>query len=288
VDTLRLLRPLKGLWGRVTGGRFKPAVTWALRGAVKTGIIRPAWYRCDEGFWMYLNPVDLVQRTIRITGTWEPHQVAWLKDELAPGATFIDVGANVGYFALLASQRVGPLGTVIAIEPSRRTADLLERNATRNGAPLVLEQCACTDDDACGTVALFQGADSGETSLASGAAGSQRSEQIPAKTLDRIVRERGLTRVDVIKIDVEGAEYQVLSGAKRTLAEFRPKLMIELEPENLKHFGLTVANVLDLLRGLGYVADRQLRPPDYVFAFDGAAGAAAAHVGNLPANRLRG
>jgi len=221
---------------------------------------------------MFLDPVDLVQRTIRITGKWEQSQADWLKNALTPGQTYVDVGANVGYFALLAARRVGTRGTVLAIEPSAATAEQLVVNAERNDLPIRVERCACTSEGASG-IELFLSADSGQTSLAAGAAGSDRFEMVRAKTLDDIVEAHGLTRLDVLKIDVEGAEYQVLSGARRTLSRFHPRVMIELEPENLKHFQHGAREVVALLREHGYVAQGgTISSPDYLFVFCGLTG----------------
>jgi len=214
---------------------------------------------------MYLDPRDLVQRTILITGSWEEHQAAWLRGTLRPGNVYIDVGANVGYFALVASQRVGREGKVIAIEPGSHTADVLELNARRNSYPISLERCACVDRENQPPMMLFRPVDSGQASLAAGAAGSEKGESVPTKTLDQIVREHGLTRVDVIKIDVEGAEHLVIQGAVETLNRFHPQLMIEIEPENLKHFGRSREDIFRLLADNGYAVKDEMNGPDYIF-----------------------
>ena len=88
--------------------------------------------RTNFGATMVVNAADIVGRYITYFGIWEPSMTAWLRATLKPGDTFVDVGANVGYFTLLASDLVGPTGRVVAVEPSAATRRLLERNVSSN------------------------------------------------------------------------------------------------------------------------------------------------------------
>lgn len=224
------------------------------------GVLRPVRVEVQPGTIMELDTRDLVTRRILLDGTWEPQTVQALRGALKPGAVFIDVGAHVGYYALLASNRVGSSGKVIAVEPNPATAERLRRNlALSNAANVVVQQVACTDVER--TLDFF-GANSlntGQSSLSEKNAGA-KSDHITVRglPLDRIISTEGIGRIDLVKIDVEGAELAVLSGMKESLAAYKPKLVLELRDDNLKNFGTTVAQVSGLLNKSGYARDRQL------------------------------
>jgi FkbM family methyltransferase len=136
---------------------------------------------------------------------------------LRPGDVVWDVGANIGWFSLLAARAVGKAGAVTAFEPSFANASWLERNALRNGLQ-VMVVCAAVSD-APGW-ARFDGS----TSLG-GHLTSSGSAIVRTVTLDEWAADRGSPAF--VKIDVEGAEVAVLNGAKRLLASDRPVILCE-------------------------------------------------------------
>jgi FkbM family methyltransferase len=150
---------------------------------------------------------------------------------LAPGSTFVDIGANIGDFTLLAARVMGDEGLVLAFEPSRENIRWLEESVRANGYGCVrVLPLALSDHD-------------GEAELhLSGARGRHTlkpykwleevgSETVPLRTLDGVLEEQGVERVDVVKIDVEGGEVEVLHGADRTLSVDRPMtLLLDLHP----------------------------------------------------------
>src|SRR5207249_2412898 len=91
-------------------------------------------------------------------GMWEPHISRWIDERLSPGDTFIDVGANIGYYSLLAARRVGPTGSVVAIEPSPKTFRALEANLAQNRLKNVRTVNAAVSDRQA-TVPLYHGPD---------------------------------------------------------------------------------------------------------------------------------
>ena len=99
-------------------------------------------YIVVDGLTMYLNPRDrVITPSMLAYGTWEPVETSLLLDNLRPGDTVIDVGANVGYYTLLAARKVGPRGKVVAFEPDPESFSFLKRNVKANGfTNVVLEQ----------------------------------------------------------------------------------------------------------------------------------------------------
>jgi FkbM family methyltransferase len=171
--------------------------------------------------------------------------------------TFVDVGANEGLYAVLASRWVGPEGRVLAVEPSRREVARLERNLHSNDLENVtLCDVALLDAPGERVLAVAEGPHAGHNTfgqLAHSGVNVLERQQTRVVTLDALLDDVGATRVDLIKIDTEGAELNVLAGAERVLRDARPTLLLEVQEDSLKHFGATAAELLAFLRDHGYV-----------------------------------
>jgi FkbM family methyltransferase len=142
---------------------------------------------------------------------------------LAPGQVVFDLGGNLGVFATRAAKQVGPTGRVIAVEPHPDNFRRLKGNADRNGLTwLDCVQAAAGERE--GEVPLFIHERGINHSLVRG---SGKSVTVPLRTVDSLVSERGLTRVDFLKIDIEGAVPAALRGASQTLKRFRPLISLE-------------------------------------------------------------
>ncbi len=158
-----------------------------------------------------------------------------LRRLLGPGMTVVDVGANIGYYLLLFEQAVGSTGKVVCSEPSVENLPELRANIEGNGfGNVVLHEVALGAED--GEVRLRSGVNSG---VVEGRAGGEYT--VPLRRLDSLVDER----VDLLKIDVEGYEGQVLSGATALLEKYRPILFLELHPHIVGRFGYSVRGILD-------------------------------------------
>jgi FkbM family methyltransferase len=226
------------------------------------GIVRPVRVELEPGASMWLDPGDLISRTLlgSRTGEWEAQVWNAIRDGLEDGSVFLDVGAHIGYDTLKAAHHIGPTGRVVAFEPNPRIVQLLRDNVAASGAANVMVQAiACSDTET--TLTLFDstGSNSGGTSLAEANAGpASRAVTVPARRLDDVIQELGLSRVDVIKVDAEGAETLVLRGAQETLRRFKPRLVIEVIPSVLAGMGTSVDELEALIWSLGYVSSRQL------------------------------
>lgn len=213
-----------------------PIVGQALR-HVKRRVFPPGervWVRVDagiaQGLWLKADPYR-EQEYLR--GNVEPEVQEAITTYLKPGDCFFDVGAHVGLYSLIASRVVGADGCVVAFEPDPRNVELLREHVVRNGLSNVsIAQAAVWRSD--GEVLFLRGGSSpmGKSSrrgavIESGAApASGETISIQAVSLDRYVVD-GYSP-SLIKVDVEGAECDVLKGAERLLAQVKPALICEV------------------------------------------------------------
>jgi FkbM family methyltransferase len=191
-----------------------------------------------------------------VAGSFEPNEFAFLDGVVRPGMTFVDVGANEGYFTLFAARRVGRGGRVVAIEPSSRERLQLERNVLRNrlGNVIVVPHALA---DAAGTARLqiaakVHGGHNTFGAFAYADTAAVASEEVPLETLDALVERLSVGRVDVMKIDVEGAELKVLRGGRNLLMSSRPILLIEANDAALRGQAASNEALVELLRELDY------------------------------------
>lgn len=138
-------------------------------------------------------------------------ELDFLRQHTPAGGTFVDVGANVGTFALVMARQVGPTGKVVAIEPHPLTfARLSFNHAASKAAQVRLVQAAAGDSD--GELMIESGGGNlGATHVVTGTA-STDAIKVPSLRLTRILEEAGVRQVDSLKIDVEGFEDRVLIG----------------------------------------------------------------------------
>lgn len=222
----------------------------------------PVRVSVDKGVSLLLDPRDVVARSILATGFWERDTVIWIDQQLPEGGTFIDVGAHIGFHSLKAAQRVGPNGRVVSVEPNPATLRELRENVASSRVPQVaIEPVACSDRRARLELFASNRSNTGMASLSNrnaerDSAGSV-AYQVDALPLDEIVARQGLSRVDVIKIDVEGAETLVLKGAAQTIARFHPVIVMEMLDDQLRAMNSSVVEVQMLLTQSGYVQRRK-------------------------------
>ena len=162
---------------------------------------------------------------------------------LRPGMTVVDVGANIGFTALTAAKRVGPSGRVIAFEPHAANYAALQANLKLNPG-LGVEAFNVGLARASGEAKMVEpfARNPGGFRISSAATG----ESIALESLD------GIMSADVLKIDTEGFELEVLTGAERVLEEHRPAIFIELSEDNLLDQGSSSAEVISFLMDRGY------------------------------------
>jgi len=235
-------------------------------------ILDPIVVRWYEGLKLRLYLGTDMSHCLYIGGSFEPNEFVFLRSVLRPGMVFLDGGANDGVYSLYAARRVGDSGRVIAIEPSSREYERLLSNLRLNKIGNV-EALGVALGEAPGSavLAIAEEGHEGQNTIGERVSNptveTRAHETVRVETIDGLVDELGLERVDVVKLDVEGSELRALAGGRTTIERFQPLLQVEIEEERLASQETTKEVVLDLLDSLGYRAyvfdsgTGQLRPP---------------------------
>ena len=185
---------------------------------------------------MIVETSDLVGRLLATSGIWEPHVTAAFRRLLAPGDVCVDAGAHIGYFTLLASRLVGPSGHVYALEPVRTTLDALCANLELNrvGNVSVFPVAAGSRD---GDELLYPAppGNSGSAALRRrwGRVDPANAEfdprAVPVRSISSLVKPADVSKLRLVKIDVEGYELEVLRGLDSIFdSGHRPALVVEV------------------------------------------------------------
>jgi len=206
------------------------------------------------------------------TNTYESHkELKVFLNHLQDGMTVLDIGANVGFYALHFARKVGPQGKVYAFEPIPEYFNRLKEHIVLNNATNIVPV----------PVALLDQKGVAKMSIASGDSSlfhheSDQFVDVPLTTLDNFVAENQIDRVDAIKLDVEGAELHVIRGADQTIRKFKPIMMVEINATTLKAAGTSPEELFSAIIGYGYQAfiirngktiltNKVLRPMGYRF-----------------------
>lgn len=180
-----------------------------------------------------------------LTGRTEPDLIAWFQRNAGPGETWLDIGGNYGYTAMVLADRVGPRGRVFAFEPKLETAGFLSETVHANR----LEQITVVPFalGACETIEPRRFGISGSM-VVSAMAGQGATETITVANLGWLWPRISCNsqKINGVKIDVQGMELEVLRGMQGLLAAHTPKLVIEL------HAGVNRSELLDMLEHCGY------------------------------------
>ncbi len=248
-----MLRRLAKLM-RMPGFREAPLAVGArgLRWGAAVALGRSPVFELVPGGAKLRVPPDLRYTSVTaflLRDTVEP-ELRYIQKFVRPGDVFVDVGANIGLFTL----KMAPIaGRVVAVEPGDAAGTQLAANVALNGfRNVAIVRKALSD--APGRAVLFHnplGDDPQAFSLLSDGSDAG-SETVELTTLDLLVADEGLARVDCIKIDVEGAEGQVLAGARQTLERDRPTVIFEMNCPTLMKAGGDAAAAWNLLEGEGY------------------------------------
>ena len=231
--------------------RSNPVLGPALSRIVRTAIPEGSriWVRVPHGlahgYWYYADPRSERGYT---NGDHEPWLQDLLQAELSEGGCYYDVGAHSGFFAMIAARFVGSSGAILAFEPDPRNKAIFEANISRNALrQITLLEVAAWSSEGHVSFELAPEASNGtQGHICDSGSRSPDRIVVSAVRLDDLVFNQGYRPPDLIKMDVEGAEWEALQGARRLLAEAKPKLLCEI------HNPPQMGQIRSYLEGLGY------------------------------------
>lgn len=182
-----------------------------------------------------------------------------MRDTLHPGMTFVDVGANVGFYSVMAARRVGPSGRVIAFEPNPDNLKPLLLNRMINDCPQIdVRPFAVSDAE--GFLSLMKIVSIASTKALDPAELEYLNDAqvVYAVPLDRALASEA--RVDFVKCDIDGHDFRAMAGARDVLGRCRPLIVAEFNPGTLRSYSkVDPADYLRLLLGIGYRATVLMR-----------------------------
>ncbi|MGD0279294.1 MAG: FkbM family methyltransferase [Smithella sp.] len=212
----------------------------------------------DGNLKMRLDRAAYMGGTIYWMGSHHRRELAYLSSICRPDMTFVDVGANMGEFTLFMAKRLSK-GSVIAFEPTKRMFEILQQNVKLNEFNNVkLFNIALGDRES--KMPIYTSSENiehevwneGLFRLFPNENVNVLLEEIMVVPFDKIAKENNIQNVNIIKIDVEGAELYVLKGLEQVLKLFKPKLLIEISREAFANAGYTVTDISNYIKDYGY------------------------------------
>jgi len=209
--------------------------------------------RTPDGMRMLVDMNSVCQRSLFLRGDYSPNEARILREKLVPGDIFIDVGAHVGYFSILAAWVVGPKGLVMAFEPSPTMREKLVRNTALNE----LQNVRILPDavsNVSGKRSLFvHKSKAGLSSLRPMKSKATGRICVTTVSLDEVLGPEFANRIKLVKLDIEGAELLALQGMKHLLSrEQSPDVLCEVTDRFLRELGGSEEELMAYMAGHGY------------------------------------
>ena len=211
-----------------------------------------------QGSLMYIDTRDLaIARHLLTEGAWEPYETELMKQSIKPDMTFVDVGANIGYYTLLAARLLSGTGKVVAIEPDPGNFRLLSRSVQANAYTNVIAVQKAVSNRMGRTRLFLDKKGIGIPSLSEDNIRVKGGGYVDVDTvkLDPLLSDLAIERVDVMKIDVEGAEGLVFEGGIRILRCVN-RIFMEFKQQALRNLGTDPAKLIAQIIRAGFVISR--------------------------------
>jgi FkbM family methyltransferase len=200
--------------------------------------------------------IKLPARYIRYFETdYEAANFSFLKSACKEGAVVIDIGAHIGLFSGITAKIIGSGGKIFAFEPTPNTMSVLQQTIRINNLGHVVEPVMQAMGKETGNTTFFisdNEADNSNSLVSYKADRNLKGLEVEINTIDNFVTKKKLSRVDFIKIDAEGAEYDVLLGGAEVFRIYRPSFILAIHPEPIATKGDKMEDIYDLLVELNY------------------------------------
>jgi FkbM family methyltransferase len=206
----------------------------------------------DVGALLYPADCQMITPEVAREGRWDPWDAEALKKELRPGMHVLNLGAHIGYFALLAGREVGSGGAVTAIEAEPGNFSLLKENVRRSKLGNIRVVHGAVSDHP-GTLEMSLSPTNTGDHRAYGYDGATGTVTVPAVTVDDVLEPDW--RVDFVFADIQGTEHVAMRGMRRTVERWHPPMLLEFWPQGIREFGDDPVEVLGGYRELGYSFD---------------------------------
>lgn len=202
---------------------------------------------------MFIHPEDNIEWGMFSNAEYEQEVTAIFSRILSPGSTVFDIGGHVGYYTVLSARLVGSTGIVYCFEPMPHLFKRLEANVHLNLLDnVVTNNKALSSEEGVLFIYPANKDNSGNSSIIQRVDTDDVPLEVKATTIDAYTENNNIKHIDLIKIDVEGAELFVLQGGVQTLKKYRPDIICEVFPELLNKAGASVKRLGELFEGLGY------------------------------------
>lgn len=210
-------------------------------------------FKTSQGtFW--IDPVSVLGSIITIEGVYEKGMIQTLERFLTPGSIFVDLGANEGYFSVIAARLCGSSGRVISIEPQNRLIPVIQENLRLNASENVtLINAAIGERPGSAEITLMPSTNNGGSGFGRRTNFRLATQEITMMTLEQVLDAQGLSQVHLLKVDIEGYEYEALLGSQHVFEQHRVKrLALELHPTILVGRGKDGHEIEVMLERCGY------------------------------------
>lgn len=217
-----------------------------------------AWWRDRWGSELWLHPHYHLDFTIIAFGFYDRPLHRYIDRTVRPGMTCFDVGGNIGAMSTHLARKVGATGRVHVFEPVPALRARLEKNLARNGYTQIVTVHPVALSNTTGEARLaVAGVDADNQGLASLVAGATEPRltgtlTVSTVTLDDFVARHRISRIDFMKVDIQGAELLLLAGGRQALAGLRPDMILEVSPADMAGIGKTSRDLLRALEACGY------------------------------------
>ncbi|MDR1235883.1 MAG: FkbM family methyltransferase, partial [Holosporaceae bacterium] len=231
---------------------------------------KPVLMKWTDGLVLHIYPGNEICRALFVRGIYNPNLVAVINKLLPRDGVYIDVGANMGYGALLAGRTVGKNGRVLAPEPSSRDFERLRDNVVLNNMEGVILPRRLAISDKNGTAKLIISAEERNALNTLGSEISSKGvekisvEEVETSTLDAFAEKEKVARVDVIKLDIEGSEVNALVGAQNIIEKYRPAIILGVNRNALESCHTNNDELQKTIRKMEYRAYKITEEPSFV------------------------